>query len=387
MTDVELAVAESFERVFPVPVVVADWDDVLSRSGARQGRRRLRLVVVAAAILVGALLVTPALGIGGRLLDLIRGSAPAPPPAVHVLAWSPDGRKIAFASRRDGDREIYLVNADGSGTRNLTRNPAADFAPIWSPNGRKIAFESDRDRDAEIYVMNADGSGQRNLTRNSLLDENPVWSPDGRKIAFIGTREHNSDVYVMNADGSGQRRLTRGMGPLFRLRGTPSGLSRPPSPAWSPDGQRIAFLGKPNGGWELYVINVNGSDQRRLTYSGAGSPAWSPDGQTIAFVSSSPEEAFGVYVVNADGSGQRNLSRSLAYDAEPAWSPDGRSIAFRSTRDGNAEIYVVNADGSGLRRLTHSPGRDGSPAWSPDGRRIAFLSRGQVHVVNADEGG
>ncbi len=191
----------------------------------------------------------------------------------------------------------------------------------------------------------------------------------------------------MNADGSGQRRLTRGMGPLFRLPGTPSGLSRPPAPAWSPDGLRIAFLGKPSGSWELDVINVNGSGQRRLTYSGAGSPAWSPDGRTIAFVASRPEEAFGVYVVNADGSGRRNLSRSTAYDAEPAWSPDGRSIAFRSTRDGNAEIYVVNGDGSDLERLTRDPARDGSPAWSPDGWKIAFLSRGEVHVMNVDGGG
>ncbi len=180
MTDVELEVANSFERIFPTPVVSADWDDVLSRSGARQGRRRGRVVVaIAMAILVGALLVAPALGVGSRLLDLIRSNAPVPPPAVHVLAWSPDARKIAFVSGRNGNKEVYVVNADGSGKRNLTRNPAADLAPIWSPDGRKIAFESDRDRDAEIYVMNADGGGQRNLTRNALLDENPCGRPTG----------------------------------------------------------------------------------------------------------------------------------------------------------------------------------------------------------------
>jgi Tol biopolymer transport system component len=383
MTDVELAVAESFERIFPAPVVSADWDDVLSRSGAPQGRRRWRLVALAAVILVGGLLVTPALGLGGRLLDLIRSNVPAPPPAVHVLAWSPDGRKIAFVSGRDGNREIYVTNADGSGRRNLTRNPAADFAPGWSPDGRKIVFESDRDRNAEVYVMNADGSGQRNLTRNGLLDENPAWSPDGRKIAFIGSRDHNSDVYVLNADGSGQRRLTRGMGPAFQRQGAICCFTRPPSPAWSPDGHRIAFLGKPRGDWNVYVMNADGSDRRRLTHNvRRTAPAWSPDGRTIAFVTFTD-----VYVMNAEGTEQRNLTRSTAYAGEPAWSPDGRRIAFRSTRDGNAEIYVVNADGSELRRLTRDPARDGSPAWSPDGRKIAFLSRGEVHVMNADEGG
>jgi TolB protein len=233
--------------------------------------------------------------------------------------------------------------------------------------------------------MNADGSRQRNLTHNGLLDENPVWSSDGRKIAFVGTSGRTSDVYVMNADGSGQRRLTRGMWPLGEYCGCPSrGLSRPPAPAWSPDGQEIAFLGKPYGSLELYVININGSGRRRLTQNASvtdTTPAWSPDGRRIAFV------ADGVYVVNADGSGQRNVSRSAAYDGEPAWSPDGR-IAFRSTRDGNAEIYVVNADGSGLQRLTHNPQRDGSPAWSPDGRRIAFAREGgDVYVMNADGSG
>jgi TolB protein len=124
--------------------------------------------------------------------------------------WSPDGRKIAFVrvSKRLG---VYVVNADGSGVRNLTPKPAgaAYAAPAWSPDGRKIAFASDRDGNSEVYVMNANGSGQRNLTRNPAFDGGPVWSPDGRSIAFRSTRDGNTDIYIMNADGSGQRNLTR----------------------------------------------------------------------------------------------------------------------------------------------------------------------------------
>ena len=101
------------------------------------------------------------------------------------------------------------MNADGSGLRNLTPKPwAPDAAPAWSPDGRKIAFASERDGNSEVYVMNADGSGQRNLTRNPALDGDPAWSPDGRNIAFRSTRDGNTEIYVMNADGSGQRNLS-----------------------------------------------------------------------------------------------------------------------------------------------------------------------------------
>ena len=123
--------------------------------------------------------------------------------------WSPDGRKIAFVrlSKRLG---VYVVNADGSGMRNLTPKPVGtDASPAWSPDGRKIAFVSLRDDNSEVYVMNANGSGQRSLTRNPAFDDDPAWSPDGRLIAFRSTRDGNTDIYIMNADGSGQRNLTR----------------------------------------------------------------------------------------------------------------------------------------------------------------------------------
>ena len=142
---------------------------------------------------------------GSRQQLLARGSAPA---------WSPDGRTIAFRSARDGkgdlygNGDVYVVNADGSGLRRLTRNPVAVGSPVWSPNGRRIFFEGGGD----IYVMNADGSGQRTLTRNAAPSrdaaDSPHVSPDGRRVVFVSERTGSSQIYVMNADGSGPRRLT-----------------------------------------------------------------------------------------------------------------------------------------------------------------------------------
>ena len=143
--------------------------------------------------------LTSKLAAGGRL-----GAGPASDPV-----WSPDGRMIAFV-RLNTRLGVYVVNADGSGVRNLTPKPmgAAYAAPAWSPDGRKIAFASERDGNSEIYLMNADGSGQRNLTRNLAYDGDPAWSPDGQKITFVSNRDGRYEVYVMNADGSGQRSLT-----------------------------------------------------------------------------------------------------------------------------------------------------------------------------------
>ena len=236
---------------------------------------------------------------------------------------------------------ILMVASPISPMKVLAETPLVDS---------KIAFTSDRDGNAEIYVMNADGSNQTRLTNNTTGDWGPAWSPDGARIAFTSDRDDNWAIYVMNTDGSNQARLTNNTtGDWW--------------PAWSPDGTRIAFSSARDGNWAIYVMNSDGSNQTQLTAADWG-PAWSPDGSRIAFASDQGATAE-IYVMNADGSNQTRLTENPASDYKLAWSPDSTRIAFTSERDGNREIYVINADGSNPTRLTNNTAGDWWPAWSP----------------------
>jgi TolB protein len=256
--------------------------------------------------------------------------------------------KIAFASNRDGNFEIYSMNPDGSGQTRLTTNPAFDGTPSFSADGTRIAFASSRTGNGDIYVMNADGSGQTRLTTSPAIDGYPAFSPDGTKIAFTSFRTGNGDIYVMNTDGSGQTQLT-----------TSAAVDAEPS--WSPDGTKIAFTSGRTGNGDIYVMNADGSGQTRLTTSAAidSSPDWSSDGTKIAFASNR-DGNFEIYSMNPDGSAQMRLTNNPAFDGDPAYLSTGK-IAFASNRDGNFEIYSMNADGSGQTRLTVNPAVDISP--------------------------
>lgn len=259
--------------------------------------------------------------------------------------------KIAYASARDGNFEIYLVNPDTTGSARLTNDPSTDTDPAWSHDGTRISFTTTRNGNDDIYLMNADGTGQVQLTNSPGSDSNSTWSPLGRNIAFASTRDGDAEIFVMNEDGTGQTQLTSNDVPDA-------------TPSWSPDGTRIAFRSERDGNSELYVMEVDGTDVVRLTTSTAfdTGPSWSPDGKSIAFASDR-DGPFEIYLMNADGSDQRRLTRNLDTDLDPAFAPNGRSIAFSSNRDANREIYVMNADGSNQVRLTTDPFEDTTPDW------------------------
>ena len=310
-----------------------------------------------------------------RIVELVPGTVTV----TFTVACLGGDALIAFGSNAFQLQAIFTVRPDGSGLTNLTPVGGFERDPVWSPDGRKILFAKDDD----LYVMQADGSGRVLVARGDAEVTGYSWSPDGRMIAFTQAGLLNDvffeELWVMAADGSGQLRLVEdGAGP-----------------SWSPDSRTIAY----EGGGQIRSINPDGTGDTGLTNQryGASQPAWSPGGERIAFVTALDEPPGRpadrhIFLINPDGSGALDLTRGRGDDDSPTWSPDGGKIAFLFSEgdDGNdgSEVAVMNPDGSGRTNLTRTPGFDISPRWSPDGSRIVFYRSGdedsEIYVMNAD---
>ncbi len=262
--------------------------------------------------------------------------------------------KIAFHSSVGGTTQIFIMNADGSRRTQLTDNSASNVAPEISPDGSQIAFVSDGGGSDHVYVMDIDGGGQHRVTDVPGAEGEPTWSPDGTRIYFRKTLDDGTvAVCSVHRDGSGFQQLTDGS-----IRYLRSSLS--------PDGMSILAVSVSRG-FELYVMDSDGTNQRRIPNvpGGAGFASWSPDGEQIVYATATPPPNPGadIHVISRDGAGDKQLTHAEGVSEYPCWSPDGTEIAFQTSRDGNFEIYVMQADGSNLRRLTHHPGFDGRPSW------------------------
>lgn len=274
--------------------------------------------------------------------------------------------RISFTSFRDGALgDIWTMNPDGTQLRKLTDGPLYDAQTDWSPDGQSIAFRRGPNASQRLGVWKMDlyGGNQTLLAQGdpAVPAQNatqPAWTPDGRGLLFRASLPPfpDSDIWRMDTDGSGRQLVVHLPGEQLY-------------PSYSPDMSTIAFT-TPLTPTDRAIFTM-AADGSRLTrvfdVPGAydSAPAWSPDGGLIAFESDHDGD-MEIYAMDADGSDVRRLTDNTIHDEGPVWSPDGRRITFTSgPEDLEGDIWVMDADGSGRTQLTHSPGRDESPDWQP----------------------
>ena len=283
-------------------------------------------------------------------------------------ALSANTGQIVFTFLRDGNAEIYVMDADGGNQENLTNHLAYDGGPDWSPDGTKIAFASNRDGGPfQIHVMDADGKNMSRLTDGPGEKVHPDWSPDGGKIAFSVEDwvDHIDHIDLMDADGRNREKLE----------------DQALYPSWSPDGKQIAFVSSRDGLGEIYTIGVGGQGLKRVTQDLVGklSPSFSPNGRRIAY-EAHHEEFHHIFVVGADGRNRVRLTHHEEHHSGPAWSPDGGVIAY-SVLDGiwpvnfRGTIHLMASDGRYIRQLSDDRNaRDFEPDISPLGLAVSTAS-------------
>ena len=264
--------------------------------------------------------------------------------AVVTLAPAPSkgattSSELAFA--RGGD--IWTIGADGMRARPLLRDA---YAPSWSPDGSRLAFVSNRSGDEEIYIAKADGTGVTRLTKLPGPDLSPAWSSDGRRLAW----SRQAEIWTMSASGGGKRRLVA----------KAQGWHEHHSPAW-----HRATIVYSSTRVSAFNTELFRAPAKRLTFTKGSDgvlgddsmPDFSPDGRRIVFTSNRDQQAE-IYVMNANGSGQKRLTRRAGDDWAPDFSPDGTRIAFTQLP---GTIWTMNADGTGLKKLTTGVDAD----WRP----------------------
>jgi TolB protein len=272
--------------------------------------------------------------------------------------------KLAWVSDRDGVRlgdtvlnrqvkEIYYGDYDGANQRRVTVSRRLNVNPSWAPDARALAYTTYRPN-PDIFVSLIYQGVLQNPTKGVGTNYLPVFSPDGKQLAFMSGRDGNPEIYAMNVDGTNLRRLT-------------NHAAGDSSPTWSPSGSQIAFTSDRSGKAQVYVMNSgDGSGVRRLTVneSEADRPTWSPPPfNEIAFAASTGP-GYDIKVLEVSTGQIRQLTFGEGSNEGPAWAPGGRHLAFTSTRaGGRTQVFTIGRDGRGIRQITRE-GNNQTPAWS-----------------------
>jgi TolB protein len=273
--------------------------------------------------------------------------------------------KLTFNSDRDGERlrgsfesrqvkEIYIADYDGENQRRLTTSRSLNINSSWSPDARAIAYTSYQRGAPNIFISNIYQGTRETLTSGPGESWLPAWSPDGTRLAFSSTRDGsgNAEIYVVNRDGSNVRRLTR----------HPASDT---TPTWSPTGTEIAFTSDRSGSPQIYVVAADGlGGVRRLTSEGyADKPTWSAAPFNEIAYTARTGPGFDVKIMDVATRQVRQLTFGEGSNESPVFSPNGRHLAFMSTRFGKAQILTMARDGRDIRQVTRA-GNNYQPDWS-----------------------
>jgi TolB protein len=265
--------------------------------------------------------------------------------------------KIAFVSKRTGTKEIWEMDYDGYGERQITHTGQVALSPRIAPDNSRIAFVELGAHGVGIRMYSLELSRMVTFPAIGGTTLSPAWSPDGLKLAFSSSRTGDPEIYVSNADGGNLQRLTASKGPDV-------------SPVWNPKtGAQIAFISGRSGLPQLYTMESDGTNVQRMTDTGyAVSPSWSPNGQYLAFAWSrkygpGAPGAQDIYIMDVASKQWVQLTHDAGTNDFPSWSPDGRHIVFQSSRTGTPEIWTMLADGTQQRQLTRQ-GQNTQPNWS-----------------------
>lgn len=267
--------------------------------------------------------------------------------------------QIAYVNGRSGNKEIWVMDYDGANQHQATHLKSISLTPRWSPDATKIAFTCFAPfrgvTSAQICIYSTASNRLITFPRYKGTNSSPAWSPDGEDLAFMSSQNGDPEIYVVDSGGARLHRITFSAGVNT-------------SPAWNPKtGKQIVFVSDRGGEPVLYLANSDGTDVQKIDIPDKGyviDPSWSPNGQLLAFSWRRPTGNFDIYVMDIASHQLVELTRDEGRNERPSWAPDGRHIVFESTRGGSRQIWSMLADGSSTRQLTFE-GQSESPNWSP----------------------